>query len=193
MHHPFKPNPLFPSANTWLPLLSHMAWQPRRTLVESMLTYHHNLTFISTFSLADTLLTAPGNIHELQTTLVDGRLYRVYKNLWPSLREFWLAAVAQYAGHIYIVYGDCRLTYLQVHVRAVKVAGLFRSVYGIKNGDLISFAFETEYSPSPFLSLTIGDRVAICSRNCPDYLVVFWACRRFYYPFAIHKIYVPSL
>ncbi|CAA7257483.1 unnamed protein product [Cyclocybe aegerita] len=107
-------------------------------------------------SLAETeaLLTAPGSIHETQTTLVDGRLYRVYKNLWPSLRDFWLAAVAQYSPDTYIVYEDGRLTYLQVHARAVKAAALLRNTYGVKK----------------------GDRVAICSRNCPEYLIVFWAC-----------------
>ncbi|KAF8161102.1 hypothetical protein B0H34DRAFT_654088 [Crassisporium funariophilum] len=114
-----------------------MPWKPHRTLAET-----------------EALLTAPGNIHELETRLVDGKLQRVYRNLWPSLRDFWLSAVALYSADTYIVYEDQRLTYLQVHNRAIKVAGLFRNVYGIKK----------------------GDRVAICSRNCPDYLVAFWAC-----------------
>ncbi|KAF9566756.1 long-chain-fatty-acid-CoA ligase [Agrocybe pediades] len=107
-------------------------------------------------SLAETerLLTAPGSVHEVETALVDGRLQRVYKNLWPSLREFWLSAVSQYKDDTYIVYEDQRLTYAQVHARATKVAALFSDVYNIKK----------------------GDRVAICSRNCPDYLVAFWAC-----------------
>ncbi|KDR75885.1 hypothetical protein GALMADRAFT_1331600 [Galerina marginata CBS 339.88] len=114
-----------------------MSWKPQRTLAET-----------------ETLLTSPGSIHEVETTLVDGRLYRVYKNLWPSLREFWLSAVSQYSGDTYIVYEDQRLTYRQVHDRAIKVATMFRSVYEIKK----------------------GDRVGICSRNCPEYLVAFWAC-----------------
>ncbi|KAF8973261.1 long-chain-fatty-acid-CoA ligase [Flammula alnicola] len=112
--------------------------------------YHGNSLFFS----AEELLTAPGSVHELVTTLIDGRLQRVYKNLWPSLREFWLSAVSQYSGDTYIVYEDQRLTYSQVHDRATKVAALFRNVYNIKK----------------------GDRVAICSRNCPEYLVIFWAC-----------------
>ncbi|KAJ3575121.1 hypothetical protein NP233_g1302 [Leucocoprinus birnbaumii] len=99
-------------------------------------------------SLAETdaILCAPGNIHETETSLVDGRLLRVYKNLWPSCRDFWLSAVHQYADRTYIVYGTQRLTYRQVHERAIKAATLFR------------------------------DRVGICSRNHPDYLVAFWAC-----------------
>ncbi|KJA19908.1 hypothetical protein HYPSUDRAFT_68905 [Hypholoma sublateritium FD-334 SS-4] len=114
-----------------------MSWNPSRTLAET-----------------EALLTAPGSIHELETALVDGRLYRVYKNLWPSLRDFWLSAVSQYADDTYIVYEDQRLTYGQVHHRSVKIAGLLRTVYSIKQ----------------------GDRVAICSRNTPEYLAIFWAC-----------------
>jgi hypothetical protein len=86
------------------------------------------------FFAAEALLTSPGSIHEIETTLVDGRLHRVYKNLWPSLREFWLSAVTQYSGDTYIVYEDQRLTYGQVHTRAIKVAGLFRDSYSIKKG-----------------------------------------------------------
>jgi len=82
------------------------------------------------------LLTAPGSIHQVETVLVDGRLQRVYKNLWPSLANFWVSAVQSYANDTYIVYEDQRLTYRQVHTRASKVAGLFQDVYGIKKGDL---------------------------------------------------------
>ncbi|KAF9475541.1 acetyl-CoA synthetase-like protein [Pholiota conissans] len=114
-----------------------MSWKPARTLPET-----------------EALLTAPGSIHELETALVDGRMYRVYKNLWPSLREFWLSAVSQYSTDTYIVFEDQRLTYSQVHTRAIKVAGLLRNIYNIKK----------------------GDRVSICSRNSPEYLVIFWAC-----------------
>ncbi|KAH9485387.1 Long-chain-fatty-acid--CoA ligase FadD13 [Psilocybe cubensis] len=114
-----------------------MSWKPLRSLAES-----------------ESLLTAPGTVHEVETVFVDGRLQRVYKNLWPSLREFWLSAVSQYSDDTYVVYEDQRLTYSQVHARAVRAAGVFRDVFGIKK----------------------GDRVGICSRNCPDYLVAFWAC-----------------
>ncbi|KAF5355120.1 hypothetical protein D9756_005291 [Leucocoprinus leucothites] len=108
----------------------------------------------------DAILCAPGNIHETETTLVDGRLLRVYKNLWPSCRDFWLSAVGQYADRTYIVYEGHRFTYRQVHERTIKVATLFRKVYGIHKG-----------KPN-----FCGDRVGICSRNHPDYLVTFWAC-----------------
>ncbi|KAJ3517299.1 hypothetical protein NMY22_g13995 [Coprinellus aureogranulatus] len=107
-----------------------------------------------TSSAAEALLTAPGSVHETQTALIDGRLYKVYKNLWPSLREFWLAAVLQYAGDTYIVYEDRRLTYGDVHRQAMRVADLMRRTYSIQ----------------------MGDRVGICSRNTPEYLIIFWAC-----------------
>jgi acyl-CoA synthetase (AMP-forming)/AMP-acid ligase II len=75
----------------------------------------------------------------VETTLVDGRLYRVYKNLWPSLRDFWLSAVSQYSTDIYIVYEDQRLTYSQVHNRIIQVAASFHQLYGVKKGDFLPF------------------------------------------------------
>ncbi|KAG2015644.1 long-chain-fatty-acid-CoA ligase [Coprinopsis cinerea AmutBmut pab1-1] len=102
----------------------------------------------------EAILCAGGNLHALDTVLVDGRLQRVYKNLWPSLREFWLAAVANYAQDTYIVYEDQRLTYAQVHDHVLKVAEILRRVFAIQK----------------------GDRIGICSRNCPEFLIVFWAC-----------------
>ncbi|TEB38383.1 acetyl-CoA synthetase-like protein [Coprinellus micaceus] len=116
-----------------------MSWSPKRSLADSK---------------PEALLTAPGSIHETQTALVDGRLYKVYKNLWPSLREFWLAALTQYAHDTYIVYEDRRLSYREVHDQAMRVASLMRTAYNIQK----------------------GDRVGICSRNSPEYLIIFWAC-----------------
>lgn len=105
----------------------------------------------------------------------------MYKNLWPSLREFWLWAVNQHADKMYIVFGNQRYTYRQVHQRAIKVAGVFRHIYDIKKGAysrLISFA-RSSHPQFTLLFLRLGDRVGICSRNCPDYLVSFWACRAY--------------
>lgn len=79
----------------------------------------------------------------METALVDGRLYRVYKNLWPSLREFWLAAVAQFSSDTYIVYENQRFTYDQVHKRAIKVASLLRNVYNIKKGQDLPYSCST--------------------------------------------------
>ncbi|KAF9460705.1 hypothetical protein BDZ94DRAFT_878708 [Collybia nuda] len=114
-----------------------MSWKPVRTLQET-----------------EAILCAPGSAHEVKTEIIHGQSYRVYKNLWPSMRQFWLWAVDQHGDKTYIVFGNQRYTYREIHQRATKVAGVFRHVYGIKK----------------------GDRVGICSRNCPDYLVSFWAC-----------------
>jgi len=112
-----------------------MSWKPQRTLAEGsllpLLSLFPSLTFLFP---AEALLTSPGSLHEVETCLVDGRLQRVYKNLWPSLREFWLNAVSKYSNDIYIVYEDQRLTYRQVHHRAVKVAALLQNIYGIQKG-----------------------------------------------------------
>ncbi|KAJ7703176.1 hypothetical protein B0H17DRAFT_92476 [Mycena rosella] len=123
------------------------------------------------FEEADKIMCASGMPHEIETCLVDGRVQRVYKNLWPSLRDFWLACASKNSNKTYIVFEDERLTYGQgaisrnrnlyhaylpsaVHDKATEAAAIFHNIYGIKK----------------------GDRVGICSRNCPEYLIVFWAC-----------------
>ncbi|ESK97065.1 long-chain-fatty-acid-- ligase [Moniliophthora roreri MCA 2997] len=113
------------------------SWAPKRTLIET-----------------DDILCSPGAMHEMETRLVDGRLQRVYRNLWPSIRDFWLHSVSQYGSKTYIVEPErSRTTYQQVHDIATKAANLFYHAYGIRK----------------------GDRIAICSRNCVEYFVVFWA------------------
>ncbi|KAG6917312.1 hypothetical protein DXG01_002970 [Tephrocybe rancida] len=113
-----------------------MSWTPARTLEQT-----------------EAILCAPGHIHEVKTILLDGRPQRIYKNLWPSVRSFWISSVEKYRHMTYIVFENQRYTYNEIHQRATKVAALFRHVYSIHK----------------------GDRVGICSRNCPDYLVAFWA------------------
>ncbi|KAK1218480.1 hypothetical protein PQX77_018806 [Marasmius sp. AFHP31] len=72
-------------------------------------------------------------MHEMETCLVDGRLQRVYRNLWPSTRDFWLSSVSQHGSKTYIVEpGRQRTTYEQLHEQAVRAANLFRRVYGVR-------------------------------------------------------------
>ncbi|KNZ77743.1 2-succinylbenzoate--CoA ligase [Termitomyces sp. J132] len=96
-----------------------MVWTPVRTLEET-----------------EAILCAPGHLHEVETVFLDGRPQRIYKNLWPSMRSLWLSSVKKYRHKIYLVSGDRRYTYNEVHQR---------------------------------------DRVGICSRNNPEYLISFWA------------------
>ncbi|KAK7695997.1 hypothetical protein QCA50_000637 [Cerrena zonata] len=102
----------------------------------------------------DTILCAPGMPHEVECRLVEGYMQKVYKNLWPSLRNFWLEAATQYAERTYVVYEDKRLSYENLLRQSLSAAAVFKDVYNIRK----------------------GDRVSICSRNLPEYLIAFWAC-----------------
>lgn len=90
----------------------------------------------------------------METQVVDGRVQRVYKNIWPSLRNFWIWAAAEYGDKTYIVYEDERISYSDTMNRSLCAAAVFAEKYGVCK----------------------GDRVAICSRNLPEYLVAWWAC-----------------
>ncbi|KAJ7595665.1 hypothetical protein C8J56DRAFT_922881 [Mycena floridula] len=113
------------------------SWSPKRSFAE-----------------VNQILNTPGILSEVETCLIDGRVQRVYKNLWPSLRIFWLWATREHADLTYIVFEQERYSFSQMLQRSVHCAAFLRDVYGI----------------------TKGDRVAICSRNYPQFLVVFWAC-----------------
>lgn len=108
---------------------------------------------------------------------MDGKLQRVYKNLWPSLRQFWLSAVSRYAEDTYVVFEQQKLTYNQVHGRSLKLASLLSKIYNIQKGkELLEKVISEKESEN-----SVGDRVAICSRNSPEYLVAFWACRMLHF------------
>ncbi|KAK0435411.1 hypothetical protein EV421DRAFT_1836000 [Armillaria borealis] len=107
-----------------------------------------------TMDEADKILTAPGSLLEVETRVVEDRLLRVFKNLWPSARALWLHATKQHADKIYVVYENQRFTFREMFERSVHCAAVFREVYGVRK----------------------GDRVVICSRNFPAYYVAFWAC-----------------
>ncbi|KAG5643164.1 hypothetical protein DXG03_001494 [Asterophora parasitica] len=91
-----------------------MSWTPARTLAQT-----------------EAILCAPGHLHEVETILLDGRPQRVYKHLWPTVRAFWLSSVEKHANKTCIVFEGQRFTYNEVHQRAIKVAAVFRHVYGI--------------------------------------------------------------
>ncbi|KAF8907749.1 hypothetical protein CPB85DRAFT_1376491 [Mucidula mucida] len=116
---------------------STLRWSPRCSLAE-----------------ADKILCGPGSLLEVETRLIDGRVQRVWKNLWPSLRSLWLWAAKEHAHKTCIVFEGQRLSYSQAFSESLKCAAIFRDLYGVKK----------------------GDRIAICSRNYASYFTVFWAC-----------------
>ncbi|KAG7440416.1 long-chain-fatty-acid-CoA ligase [Guyanagaster necrorhizus] len=103
---------------------------------------------------ADEILTRPGSPLEIETRIIDGRVLKVWKNLWPSVRAFFLHSTKEHADKSCVIYENERYTFQEMLTMSVKCAAIFRDVFGIKK----------------------GDRVVICSRNVPSYFIVFWAC-----------------
>ena len=62
----------------------------------------------------DRIMTAPGAVYEWEKKTIFGRDLRVFKNLPPSLRDFWLLASQAWADREYLVLGDERLTFKEV-------------------------------------------------------------------------------
>jgi long-chain acyl-CoA synthetase len=97
-------------------------------------------------------LTGPDASFEVVEIKVRNSPMRVYKNAPLSLREVWLGSLA-YAERDYLVYGDERWTYAEVHIQVASIANWMEG-QGIKS----------------------GDRVAISMRNYPEWLMIYWAC-----------------
>ncbi len=131
-----------------------MVWAPKRTIKECRCPVAPLSCMCLLLNPGDAILCGPGMPHEMESRVVDGRVLRVYKNLWPSLRSFWLWATSEFSDKTYIVYEDNRSTFEQILSRSLLAASVFKNVYHVQK----------------------GDRVAICARNIPDYLVAYWAC-----------------
>ena len=132
-----------------------MVWEPKRTLAECMHFVTYLITSLIPSFTGNAILYGPGMPFEMEHRLVDGRVLRVYKNLWPSLRAFWLWAADQFKDKTYIVYENERLTFGESFQQSLLAAAIFKEAYGVSK----------------------GDRIAICSRNLPQYIVAFWACQ----------------
>lgn len=72
---------------------------------------------------------------QMETILLHGRLTRVYKHLFPSLRSLWLWAVNEHKEKPYIVYEGETFTFQHIFNESLKAAAAFRDVYGIRKGD----------------------------------------------------------
>ncbi|BGP05563.1 hypothetical protein JCM10049v2_001369 [Rhodotorula toruloides] len=106
-----------------------------------------------TVQQTDAILSAPGSPFEWEVKRVGTRTVRVYKNLPPSIRDYWLQAASPFADKEYIVYEQERLTYADAHRRVLHLASLLHA-RGVRK----------------------GDRVAIAMRNIPEWIISWWAC-----------------
>ncbi|KAF8581157.1 acetyl-CoA synthetase-like protein [Ramaria rubella] len=114
-------------------------WRPTRSLQE-----------------CHAIITEAGQLHEMEYAVIDGRVYRVYKNLWPSIREYWRTNVTEKTevhDQDYLVFESTRITYGQVDAMVQRMASILREVYGVRK----------------------GDRVGIAMRNYPEWVITFWA------------------
>src|ERR1700683_5524331 len=99
---------------------------------------------------ADTVLTAPGQMFETERALVKGIEMTVWKNAPSSLRQM-LDASLQHGDREFLVYEDQRYTFREHYAI---VSTLAHRLTGL---------------------VTKGDRVAIASRNLPQWSMAFWA------------------
>lgn len=82
--------------------------------------------------------------------MIKGRPVKAFKNLVPSLRDFW-ESTRVFGDKDYIVYEDERYTYAQAHKRVEEIANLLASC-GVGKGDVVS----------------------IIMRNYPEWVFTFW-------------------
>ena len=103
----------------------------------------------------------PGDLFAIDVVDIRGVPTKVFRNAPPSLRAIWDLS-AGFAGNDYIVYGDERITYGNAH-RDVRAVAQWLRVQAVEQ----------------------GDRVAIATRNLPEWVIAFWAAQ------AIGAVVVP--
>ncbi|KAJ7233984.1 hypothetical protein C8J57DRAFT_1381406 [Mycena rebaudengoi] len=119
--------------------MSDAPWHPKRTLAE-------------------------GSLLEIETCLIEGKVQRVYKNQWPSLRAFALWCFNEHKDKIYVVFEKERYTYQAIFARILKAASVYSDLYGVKKGKDQIF---------PQSGLT---RRGPHEHRHSEYIVAFWAC-----------------
>jgi long-chain acyl-CoA synthetase len=87
----------------------------------------------------------------IDTVVIRGVPTKVFRNAPPSLRAIWDLST-MFSANTYLVNGDERVTYAQAH-RDVRAVARFLMEQGVQP----------------------GDRVAIATRNHPEWVVAFWA------------------
>ncbi|KAI8850044.1 AMP-dependent synthetase and ligase [Chytridium lagenaria] len=97
------------------------------------------------------ILSREGSMFELEDMVIDGRPVRVFKSAPPDMRSMMYISRV-YGDQEFMVLGKERITFEEFFVRVCKVShALVKS--GIKK----------------------GDRVAVLMKNCPEWIISFWA------------------
>ncbi|KAK4057422.1 hypothetical protein OIO90_001491 [Microbotryomycetes sp. JL221] len=99
------------------------------------------------------ILTSPGMPYEYTFETIRGRKTRVYKNAPPNVRAVWLNSANVFANKEYLVFEDERYTYKQAAERVNAIVATLYHRFGCRK----------------------GDRIAICSRNLPEFCFLFHA------------------
>jgi len=97
-------------------------------------------------------LEGPGSPFAVTTTTVRGVEVKTYAAAPPNMRVVW-EMTAAHGDKKYVVYEDESYTYADIHAQVRKLAQFF-----VDNG------------------VKRGDRVAISTRNYPEWVVTYWAC-----------------
>ncbi|MHB8219954.1 MAG: class I adenylate-forming enzyme family protein [Acidimicrobiales bacterium] len=107
-----------------------------------------------TMSIAEAtaLLTAPGQLFEMEELVIRGVPTRVWKSAPPSLRSV-LDLSSGHGDADFLVYEDERISFAQHYRTVATLAHRLRDHFGV----------------------TKGDRVAIAMRNLPEWVMAFWA------------------
>ena len=87
-----------------------------------------------------TRITAPGELLELDTIDRFGLALPVLKNAPPTLSAYFDQFCAQHGDTEFLVDGDIRTTFAQVHAAAREVAGALVQGQGIEKGDRVGIA-----------------------------------------------------
>ncbi len=89
---------------------------------------------------------------EIQTIDIRGAVTRVFTHAPRSLREIWDAS-AVHGPNVYLVYEDERITFDDAHDQVRALAHRITDDFGVEQ----------------------GDRVAIATRNYPEWAIAYWA------------------
>lgn len=96
-------------------------------------------------------ITAAGGPLAVGTAAVHGVVMPAFSAAPPSLREFFANFFTINGPREFLVFGDERLTFDQVHIKGLEFAAMLQHRHGIAK----------------------GDRVAIAMRNYPDWIIAF--------------------